>query len=157
MQDGIPGTKRGLLFVVAVFAIFMQAGLWSARRKTQELFPDNSLISKPRLLVNLVKGDSEATVGEHPIPKLMAEAETKFRDRLSRQSKTLAQAVAEYRKRFNRDPPRGFDDWWKFVQDNGVLMVDEYSAIAEDLEPFWELSPAEFRLRASLVSVRHLQ
>lgn len=155
MQDGIPGTKRGLLSVVAVFVIFMQAGLWSARSKTQELFPDNSLGLKPRLLVDLVKGDAKSTVSEHPIPKLMADAELKFRDRLSRQSKTLAHAVSEYQKRFNRDPPRGFDDWWKFVQDNGVLMVDEYNAITEDLAPFWELSPAEFRLRASLVSVLH--
>lgn len=153
MHDGIPGTKRGLLFVIAVFAIFLQAGLWSARRKAQEVFPDNSLIPKPRLL-DLVKGTSGTTVNEHPIPKLMAEAELKFRERLSRQSKTLAQAVAEYRKRFKRDPPRGFDDWWKFAQDNGVLMVDDYNAISEDLEPFWDLSPAEFRLRASLVSIQ---
>ncbi|KIP05614.1 glycosyltransferase family 90 protein [Phlebiopsis gigantea 11061_1 CR5-6] len=80
----------------------------------------------------------------------MDDAEAAFRERLSRQSKTLAQAVAEYRKRFKRDPPRGFDDWWRFVQDNGVLMVDEYNAITEDLEPFWDISPEEFRLRASL-------
>lgn len=153
MQDGVPGTKRGFLFVIAVFAIFMQAGLWSARKKTQEVFPDNSLVPKTRMLVDLVKGNSKTTVKEHPIPKLMADAEVKFRDRLSRQSKTLPQAVAEYQRRFKRDPPRGFDDWWKFVQDNGVLMVDEYNAITEDLEPFWDLSPVEFRLRASLVSL----
>lgn len=151
MQDGIPGTKRGFLFVVAVFAVFMQAGLWSARRKANEVFPDNSLVPKPQLLVNLVTGNNEDVVKEHPIPKLMADAEVKFRERLSRQSKTLAQAVAEYRRRFKRDPPRGFDNWWKFVQDNGVLMVDEYNAVTEDLEPFWDLSPEEFRLRASLV------
>ena len=153
MQDSIPSTKRGLLCVVAVFAIFMQAGLWSARRKTSEVSPDNSIVPKPQLLVNFVVGDDKTVVKEHPIPKLMADAETKFRERLSRQSKTLAQAVAEYRKRFKRDPPRGFDDWWRFVQDNDVLMVDEYSAITEDLEPFWDLSPEEFRLRASLVSL----
>ena len=152
MQDGIPGSKRGFLFVVAVFVIFMQAGLWSARRKTQDVFPDNSLMPKQRLL-SLVKGDSRMTTKDHPIPKLMAEAENKFRDRLSRQSKTLAQAVKEYKKRYKRDPPRGFDHWWKFVQDNNVLMVDEYNAITEDLEPFWEISPAEFRARAYLVNV----
>lgn len=127
----------------------MQAGLWTARRRTEEVFPDDSFVNTPKLL-SLVTGDSRDTVTEHPIPKLMAEAEQKFRDVLTRQSKTLAHAVAEYKRRFGRDPPRGFDDWWKFVQDNGVLMVDEYNAISEDLEPFWDLSPVEFRLRASL-------
>ena len=151
MQDGISGSKRGILFVVVVLAVFMQAGLWSARRKTQEIFPDNSLVPKAPSLLSLVKGDTKTVIKEHPIPKLMAAAEEQFRERLSRQSKTLAQAVKEYKKRFKRDPPRGFDDWWKFVQDNGVLMIDEYNAISEDLEPFWDLSPEEFRRRASLV------
>lgn len=151
MHDGIPGSKRGFLYVAAVLLIFMQAGLWSARRKTQEVFPGSSLVPKTPSLLSLVKGDSRTIIKEHPIPKLMAEAELQFRERLSRQSGTLAQAVAEYKKRFKRDPPRGFGDWWKFVQDNDVLMVDEYNAITEDLEPFWDLSSAEFRQRASLV------
>ena len=152
MQDGIPSSKRGFLFVLAVFIIFLQAGLWSARKKTQDVFPDSALVPKPGLL-SFVKRDSRMTTKQHPIPKLMAEAEVKFRDRLSKQSKTLAEAVKEYKKRFKRDPPRGFDHWWRFVQDNNVLMVDEYNAIAEDLEPFWDLSPAEFRSRASLVRI----
>lgn len=150
MHDGMPGGKRGIIFLVAICAVFMQAGLWTARRRTEEVFPDDSFVKTPKLL-SLVTGDSRDTVTEHPIPKLMAEAEQKFRDVLTRQSKTLVHAVAEYKRRFGRDPPRGFDDWWKFVQDNGVLMVDEYNAISEDLEPFWDLSPVEFRLRASLV------
>ena len=150
-MESIPGSKRGIFFIVAVCAIFIQAGLWSARRSTREIFPDNSLVPKTPRLVSLMRGDARPSIKEHPIPRLMAEAENKFRNLLSRQSTTLAQAVAEYKKRFKRDPPKGFDEWWKFIQDNGVLMVDEYNAITEDLEPFWDLSPAEFRLRASLV------
>ncbi|EKM56638.1 glycosyltransferase family 90 protein [Phanerochaete carnosa HHB-10118-sp] len=150
MHDGIPSSKRGFFYVAAVLLIFMQAGLWSARRRTQEVFPDNSLVPKVPSLFSLIKGESRTTIKEHPIPRLMAEAEVQFRERLTRQSKTLVKAVAEYKTRFKRDPPKGFDDWWKFVQDNDVLMVDEYNAVAEDLEPFWDLSPAEFRQRASL-------
>lgn len=153
--EGIPGTKRGVLFIVAVCAVFLQAGLWSARRTTREIFPDNSLLSKAPRLVTFMKGDAKPSIKEHPIPRLMAEAESKFRNLLSSQSSTLAQAVAEYKKRFNRDPPKGFDEWWKFIQDNDVLMVDEYNAITEDLEPFWDLPPTEFRLRASLVRPMH--
>ncbi len=103
-----------------------------------------------------MKGDSRASIKEHPIPALMTEAENNFRHLLSKQSKTLAQAVAEYKSRFKRDPPRGFDQWWNFVRDNDVLMVDEYNAITEDLAPFWDITPAELRFRASMVSHTHL-
>lgn len=152
MLEAAPGSKRGTFFIVAVLAVFMQAGLWSARRTAHETFPDNSLIPKTQSLMSLVKGAARPTLKEHPIPKLMADAELNFRNLLARQSKTLPEAVAEYKRRFSRDPPKGFNDWWKFIQDNGVLMVDEYNAITEDLEPFWDLSPAEFKLRATLVS-----
>lgn len=150
MHEGLPGTKRGILFFVAICVVFMQAGLWAARRAAQESFPDNSLVPKPKLL-SLVRKDPNAGIKEHPIPKLMAQAENNFRNLLSSQSKTLADAVAEYKRRYKRDPPLGFDEWWNFVQDNGVLMVDEYDAINEDLAPFWDITPVEFRLRASLV------
>lgn len=150
MHEGIPGTKRGILFFVVICVVFMQAGLWAARRTAQDSFPDNSLVPKPKLL-SLVRHDSSAGIKEHPIPKLMLAAENKFRNLLSSQSKTLAHAVAEYRRRYKRDPPFGFDEWWKYVKDNGVLMVDEYDAVNEDLAPFWDVSPVEFRLRASLV------
>jgi uncharacterized protein YneF (UPF0154 family) len=155
MLEAIPGSKRGIFFVIVVFCVFMQAGLWSARRTVHQVFPDNPLIPKPNSLIKLIKGNARPTLKEHPIPKLMAEAEINFRNLLAKQSKTLPEAVAEYKRRFGRDPPKGFDDWWKFIQDNGVLMVDEYNAIAEDLEPFWDLSPAEFRMRASLVCHGH--
>lgn len=150
MHESMPGTKRGILFFVAVCVVFMQAGLWAARKATQDSFPDNSLAPKEKLL-SLVRKDPRAGIKEHPIPKLMMNAENEFRSLLSRQSKTLAQAVAEYKRRYRRDPPRGFDEWWNFVRDNDVLMVDEYDAIHEDLAPFWDIDPREFRLRASLV------
>ncbi|KDQ56557.1 glycosyltransferase family 90 protein [Jaapia argillacea MUCL 33604] len=82
----------------------------------------------------------------------MAQAEEKFKKLLGRQSKTLAAAVAEYKKRYNRNPPKGFDEWWKFAQDHDVLIVDEYDGMIEDLEPFWELSGEEFRRRVEQVS-----
>ncbi|KIJ64914.1 glycosyltransferase family 90 protein [Hydnomerulius pinastri MD-312] len=78
----------------------------------------------------------------------MAEAEDKFRKLLEKQSKTLPEAVAEYKRRYGRDPPRGFDDWWQFAKENNVKLVDEFDGITEDLEPFWTLSGVEMRRRA---------
>jgi hypothetical protein len=44
-----------------------------------------------------------------------------------RQSKTLQQAVAEYKKRYKLDPPLGFDAWFRFCQENDVKFIDDVS------------------------------
>ena len=65
----------------------------------------------------------------HPIPKLMADAQTRYKKLLGRQSLTLLQAVHEYKRRYGRDPPKGFDEWFAFAKQlNGVKMIDEYGS-----------------------------
>ncbi|KAF9237132.1 glycosyltransferase family 90 protein [Melanogaster broomeanus] len=59
----------------------------------------------------------------------MADAERKFRTLLEKQSRTLPDAVAEYKRRYGRDPPRGFDEWWQFAKDHDLKLVDEFDAI----------------------------
>lgn len=49
--------------------------------------------------------------GRHPIQVLIERAEKRWKDKVARQSRTLSQAVAEYKRRYRRNPPRGFDDW----------------------------------------------
>lgn len=49
--------------------------------------------------------------GRHPITVLIEEAETRWNAKLARQSTTLSEAVAEYKSRYRRNPPRGFDAW----------------------------------------------
>ncbi|KAL5497772.1 hypothetical protein ACEPAH_2703 [Sanghuangporus vaninii] len=131
---------RGLFFVLGVFAVFLQAGLYAGRhqsvvpvQKTQHVRPG-------------------FTISEHPIPKLMADAEDRFRDMLKRQSKSLGEAVREYKRRYGRDPPKGFDDWFKLAKKSNVLIIDDYDAIHEDLSPFMSLSGAELRRRVDQVS-----
>ncbi|KAG9310121.1 glycosyltransferase family 90 protein [Chiua virens] len=69
----------------------------------------------------------------------MADARDAFTERLARQSQTFHEAVAEYKRRYGRDPPRGFDDWWQFANENEFKLIDEFDAIDEDLAPFWKL------------------
>ena len=47
----------------------------------------------------------------HPIHELVREAEALWRAKLRRASTTLEQAVMEYRIRYRRSPPKGFDHW----------------------------------------------
>ncbi|KAG8859740.1 capsule-associated protein CAP1 [Tulasnella sp. 330] len=84
----------------------------------------------------------------HPIPQLMHDAQAKYRAKIMRQSKTLQAAVKEYRARYKRDPPKGFDDWFQFAQENKVKIIDEYNGLNDDLEPFWGMSGEELRRRA---------
>ncbi|KIJ07245.1 glycosyltransferase family 90 protein, partial [Paxillus involutus ATCC 200175] len=79
--------------------------------------------------------------GPHPIFELMRNAEAAWEAKLARASKTLDEAVAEYKRRYKRPPPRGFDKWWDYVVKHDVQLPDEYDEIYHDLEPFWGIDP----------------
>ncbi|EJD01862.1 uncharacterized protein FOMMEDRAFT_168465 [Fomitiporia mediterranea MF3/22] len=135
-----PARIRGLLFIAGIFLVFLQAGLYTGHRQT---------VAPLQRTVQIKPG---STITEHPIPKLMAQAEDKFRNLLKRQSKSLSEAVAEYKRRYSRDPPKGFDEWFKFAMEKGVKIIDDYNAITEDLLPFMSLSGEELRRRVDQVS-----
>ena len=61
----------------------------------------------------LLKVDPESQL--HPIYQLIRDGRDKWDEKVARQSKTLKEAVSEYRKRYKRAPPRGFDKWWAYV------------------------------------------
>lgn len=55
--------------------------------------------------------------------------------------------MREYKRRYKRNPPAGFDKWWKFVEENNVQLPDEYDSIHRDMETFFALPPSVFRAR----------
>ena len=61
------------------------------------LTPDGLLVANPR--------------GPHPIFQLIRDAEIAWEAKRARASNTLDAAVAEYRRRYRRAPPLGFDKW----------------------------------------------
>lgn len=92
---------------------------------------------------------SIATVAHpHPIDQLITRAEKDFDALKNRQSKSLAEAVEEYRRRYKIHPPPKFDQWYQFAQERGVVLVDEYDTIYHSLLPFWALKPSVIRGRA---------
>lgn len=66
---------------------------------------------------------------------------------MSRQSTTLEAAVQEYKRRYKRAPPAGFDKWWKFAEQHDVQLPDEYDTIMRDIEMFFALPPSVFKQR----------
>ena len=49
--------------------------------------------------------------GRHPIYDLVERAKAAWNAKLRRASTTYKQLVSEYRRRYNREPPPGFDKW----------------------------------------------
>ncbi|GAA5914455.1 hypothetical protein JCM6882_003023 [Rhodosporidiobolus microsporus] len=88
----------------------------------------------------------------HPIHFLIREAQSRWEEKLARQSRTLDEAVAEYRRRYGgREPPRGFDDWFRFAMKNKVQLVDEYDSIMERILPFAAIRPDVLQHRSAML------
>lgn len=88
-----------------------------------------------------------ATSKSHPIHQLISKSEVEFKTLKERQSKSLEEAVAEYRRRYGIPPPPNFDKWYHFAVKRGVKLIDEYDTIHQQLMPFWALDPSVIRER----------
>lgn len=78
---------------------------------------------------------------KHPIEMLVARNELEFQDMVKRQSKTLSQAVKEYRRRYHRRPPPGFAKWFEIAQHRNFVLIDEWDTLMASLEPYWGVHP----------------
>lgn len=84
---------------------------------------------------------------QHPIELLAEKAKVKHADMLKRQSKTLEEAIIEYRRRYSREPRPGFDNWYKAAVEANVSIIDEYDTVIAAFEPFWGVPGKEIRAR----------
>ncbi|OCF34447.1 hypothetical protein I316_03961 [Kwoniella heveanensis BCC8398] len=97
-----------------------------------------------------LKVDPQSTV--HPIYQLIRDARAEWDEKVRRQSKTLKEAVEEYKRRYKRMPPKGFDKWWAYVCENNIPLPDEYDQIYHDILPFRALSPRDLSARSYAAS-----
>lgn len=63
----------------------------------------------------------------------------RWEQKIASQSQSLAEAVAEYKRRYKRAPPKGFDRWYAFATKNKVGLIDEYDSIQHSILPFFSL------------------
>lgn len=100
------------------------------------------------LLVALWPGlNNTNTVHFHPIDLLMHNAQKHYLQyiELASNSKTLAEAVNTYRRRYDDNPPPGFDIWFQFAQNRSTFIIDEFDQIHQDLLPFRATRPSLLR------------
>ncbi|EGG00753.1 family 90 glycosyltransferase [Melampsora larici-populina 98AG31] len=90
----------------------------------------------------------------HPIEKLMDQAGQSWKDKVDRQSTTLTMAIAQYRERYQMEPPSGFDKWFHYAQDRNHILIDEYDALMKQLAPFRNLTKFQLQSRTNLLGTR---
>jgi hypothetical protein len=77
----------------------------------------------------------------HPIELLHLSGKRKYDNMLSSQSKSVGAAITEYRRRYHRDPPQGFDRWAQLALDNDMLFIDEFDGMTKAFEPYRQVEP----------------
>lgn len=96
---------------------------------------------------------AEGPVEPHPIIPLLREAKEKWHKMTTSQSRTFDRATRNYKARYGRAPPPGFDKWFAFAtQGRNHSLVDEYDQLMADLEPFRALPASELRRRTAELS-----
>lgn len=86
----------------------------------------------------------------HPIDTLVQKAEREHDRLLAKETHTLHDAAEAYQLRRGRRPPPGFDHWFRFAQDHGALIVEDFfDQIYYDLAPFWAIPPLRMRQQAN--------
>ena len=91
-----------------------------------------------------------ATDEPHPIELLVKDAHEEFKSMVEGQSKTLPDAIAEYERRYHKEPPPGFDLWFKLAVESNCTIVDNFDTVMQTLEPFWGITAKEMRARADM-------
>ncbi|KAF4555002.1 Hypothetical protein D9617_3g020710 [Elsinoe fawcettii] len=87
----------------------------------------------------------KSSLDDHPVQRLHATAVRRFEDMIQRQSKTLAQAIDEYERRYNRPPPPGFDKWFHAAHAVNSPIIDDFDIILEQLDKFSSVSPEDLK------------
>ncbi|KAJ7124436.1 glycosyl transferase family 90-domain-containing protein [Mycena epipterygia] len=67
------------------------------------------------------------------------EASISISELYARQSTTLEQAAARYIVKHDREPPPGYDQWYRYAK-NRRCLIDDYDQIHRDFEPFYQLA-----------------
>ncbi|CAL3972130.1 unnamed protein product [Diplocarpon coronariae] len=80
----------------------------------------------------------------HPILALLGRAGRQFDQVLAKETFTLTAAARHYRERRGRQPPPGFDKWWKYAKQNDAIIIEDlWDQIYHDLNPLWALDPKD--------------
>lgn len=107
-------TRRYLVFLGClsllcyIFSNTLQEAYYSAAVAQRQHYLD--VQEKQRLGPHLTE------FKRHPIEELMENAKKEWDQKVARQSKTAEEAIDEYKRRYKRDPPYGFTEWFAYAK-----------------------------------------
>lgn len=107
-------TRRYLIFLACisllcyVFSNTLREAYYSAAVFRRQQILDE--MEKQRLGPHLTE------IKRHPIDELMENAKIEWEGKVARQSKTPEEAIEEYKRRYKRDPPDGFTEWFNYAK-----------------------------------------
>ncbi|KAL8858001.1 MAG: hypothetical protein Q9178_005462 [Gyalolechia marmorata] len=86
----------------------------------------------------------------HPIDSLLSAAPAQHDAWLQQASTstTLGECVNEYKRRYKRNPPPGFDGWYRYATERSSIVIDDFDNLMDDLQLFWAVKPTEIRRRS---------
>lgn len=146
------GSRRVIMVLVLIFLAWISISSLSPRTRNAIISEISDIPLHDTKIVSTaaaVPAIEYTSTTTHPIRYLISEARRTFDDRLSGQSKSLSEAVAEYKHRYRLPPPPHFDKWYELATKRNVQFIDEYDTIFESLLPFWSLKPATIRARVT--------
>ena len=82
---------------------------------------------------------------QHPVQLLANDAKSKFDVREERRSRNSAAAAEAYRRRYQMEPPDGFEAWFNYAAQSESPMIDNFDTMYGNMMPFFRLSGAEVR------------
>lgn len=128
LRPGATGRRLMLFLVMAFILVF-----W--------------LHEDPRLTISPVPSISAHFIGVHPIENLITKGRAHFEAMNARQSRTVQEAIREYRRRYAREPPLGFDQWFALAKAHDFVLIDEFDTFMQSLEPFHGVHPSVLQKR----------
>ena len=149
-----PSTKTsGVQALSHVLASFLTLGqaihILPPNAKAKSALWVFSLVSLIPYLVNIFSihaaQSSVLRAHKHPVQALFQNGKTEFEDLLQRQSRSYSAARDEYFRRYNVNPPPGFEAWYDFAQSHHSPIIDDFDMIHDKISPFWALSGKEVR------------
>lgn len=117
-QESIRTRKRGAFRRCFLFTLLVPAGLflaWLSRRHPASPLSRFTTAAIPAPLGDIflyaTSAPDLAPYEAHPIKTLIAQGKKAWEEKVAKQSTNYDEVVLEYRRRYGRSPPNGFDSW----------------------------------------------
>ncbi|KAG0139913.1 hypothetical protein CROQUDRAFT_665873 [Cronartium quercuum f. sp. fusiforme G11] len=98
------------------------------------------------------KDSTDYITPPHPIKTRLELARKKWNERLKSQSINYQEFKSNYKKKYELSPPKGMKEWFKIVEKDGVLLVDEFDELMNSLKPFRMMDSEELIRRTLEIS-----